>query len=263
MKKIALITGASSGFGEACADAFLAAGYRLILVARNLEKLQQHAAQLRDKASGGKSPGDTSLVHIAQLDMMDAGAVERFVADLPAEFQAIDVLINNAGLALGMEPAHEVDLNDWEVMVDTNIKGLMRMTRHILPGMVQRNCGHIINMGSIAGNWPYPGGNVYGATKAFVQQFTRNLRSDLSGKQIRVTNIEPGMADTNFSLVRMKGDQQKADNVYSGTQALTAVDIAEIILWVASLPPHVNINTLEVMPVCQSWAPFLIDRTGA
>jgi 3-hydroxy acid dehydrogenase/malonic semialdehyde reductase len=251
MPKTALITGASSGFGEACARAFSAAGYSVILVARSLEKLQQLAVELREN----------NAVHIAQVDMMNAASVAAFVDTLPAGFQAIDVLVNNAGLALGMAPAQETELDDWEVMVDTNIKGLMRITHHLLPGMVERNRGHIINMGSIAGNWPYPGGNVYGATKAFVQQFSRNLRADLIGKNIRVTNLEPGMAETRFSIVRMKGDREKADQVYHHTQPLTAGDIADIVLWVASLPPHVNINTLEVMPTCQSWGPFAVDRT--
>ena len=250
MSRIALITGASSGFGEACARAFAAAGYALILVARSEEKLQQLAAELRS----------TTTVHVACADMMDAVAVKALVENLPEPFRAVDVLINNAGLALGVAPAYDADLNDWETMVDTNIKGLMRITHHLLPGMVERNRGHIINMGSVAGNWPYPGGNVYGGTKAFVQQFSRNLRAELLGKQIRVTNLEPGMAETQFSIVRMKGNTEKASQVYENTQPLTAGDIADIALWVASLPPHVNINTLEVMPTCQAWNPFAVSR---
>ena len=250
MSRIALITGASSGFGEACARAFAAAGYALILVARSEEKLQQLAAELRS----------TTAVHVASADMMDAAAVKALVQNLPEPFRAVDVLINNAGLALGVAPAYDADLNDWETMVDTNIKGLMRITHHLLPGMVERNRGHIINMGSVAGSWPYPGGNVYGGTKAFVQQFSRNLRAELLGKQIRVTNLEPGMAETQFSIVRMKGNTEKASQVYENTQPLTAGDIADIALWVASLPPHVNINTLEVMPTCQAWNPFAVSR---
>ena len=250
MSKIALITGASSGFGKACARAFAAAGYALILVARSEEKLQQLAAELRS----------TTTVHVACADMMDAVAVKALVQNLPEPFRAVDVLINNAGLALGVAPAYDADLNDWETMVDTNIKGLMRITHHLLPGMVERNRGHIINMGSVAGSWPYPGGNVYGGTKAFVQQFSRNLRAELLGKQIRVTNLEPGMAETQFSIVRMKGNTEKASQVYENTQPLTAGDIADIALWVASLPPHVNINTLEVMPTCQAWNPFAVSR---
>ena len=250
MSKIALITGASSGFGKACARAFAAAGYALILVARSEEKLQQLAAELRP----------STTVHVACADMMDAVAVKALVQNLPEPFRAVDVLINNAGLALGVAPAYDADLNDWETMVDTNIKGLMRITHHLLPGMVERNRGHIINVGSVAGSWPYPGGNVYGGTKAFVQQFSRNLRAELLGKQIRVTNLEPGMAETQFSIVRMKGNTEKASQVYENTQPLTAGDIADIALWVASLPPHVNINTLEVMPTCQAWNPFAVSR---
>lgn len=250
MSQIVLITGASSGFGEACARKFAAAGYALVLVARSFEKLQLLATELHSQVP----------IYCAQVDMMDAQAVSDFVQDLPQEFQAIDLLINNAGLALGLEPAQESNLTDWEVMIDTNIKGLVRMTRHILPGMVQRQRGQLINMGSIAGSWPYPGGNTYGATKAFVQQFSRNLRADLLGQPIRVTNLEPGMADTNFSNVRMKGDQARADKVYENTRPLTAMDIAEMVFWVASLPPHININTLEVMPTCQAWGPLAVSR---
>lgn len=250
MSRIALITGASSGFGEACARAFAAAGYALILVARSEEKLQQLAAELRSMTA----------VHVACADMMNATAVKALVHDLPEPFRAVDVLINNAGLALGVAPAYEADLADWETMVDTNIKGLMRITHHLLPGMVERNRGHIINIGSVAGNWPYPGGNVYGGTKAFVQQFSRNLRAELLGKHIRETNLEPGMAETQFSIVRMKGNIEKASQVYANTQPLAAEDIAGIALWVASLPPHVNINTLEVMPTCQAWSPFAVSR---
>ena len=250
MSKISLNTGASSGLGKACARAFAAAGYALILVARSEEKLQQLAAELRP----------STTVHVACADMMDAVAVKALVQNLPEPFRAVDVLINNAGLALGVAPAYDADLNDWETMVDTNIKGLMRITHHLLPGMVERNRGHIINMGSVAGSWPYPGGNVYGGTKAFVQQFSRNLRAELLGKQIRVTNLEPGMAETQFSIVRMKGNTEKASQVYENTQPLTAGDIADIALWVASLPPHVNINTLEVMPTCQAWNPFAVSR---
>jgi 3-hydroxy acid dehydrogenase/malonic semialdehyde reductase len=182
------------------------------------------------------------------------------VKDIPEKFGNIDILLNNAGLALGLGPAHETDLDEWETMVDTNIKGLLYMTRQILPAMVARKTGHIINLGSIAGSWPYPGGNTYGATKAFVQQFSRNLRADLAGTGIRVTNIEPGLAESEFSVVRFAGDAEKAAKVYEGTQPLTPGDIAEIIYWTASRPAHVNINAVEVMPVCQSWGNFVIDR---
>lgn len=251
MKKRVLITGASSGFGEACARRFSEAGDDLVLCARRMDRLQA----LNDELSGN------SEVVIQTLDVTDPQAVEGFLEALPQASREIDVLVNNAGLALGLQPAHEADLQDWQTMVDTNIKGLMHMTRLILPGMVQRRRGHIINIGSVAASWPYPGGNAYGATKAFVQQFSRGLKADLVGTPLRVTNIEPGLAETEFSLVRMKGDAQQAADVYQGTQPLTGPDIAEIVYWVTALPPHVNINALEVMPVCQAWSPFAVDRT--
>ncbi|MCG7869152.1 MAG: SDR family oxidoreductase [Candidatus Thiodiazotropha taylori] len=251
MKKRVLITGASSGFGEACARRFSEAGDDLVLCARRMDRLQA----LNDELSGN------SEVVIQTLDVTDPQAVEGFLEALPEASREIDVLVNNAGLALGLQPAHEADLQDWQTMVDTNIKGLMHMTRLILPGMVQRRRGHIINIGSVAASWPYPGGNAYGATKAFVQQFSRGLKADLVGTPLRVTNIEPGLAETEFSLVRMKGDAQQAADVYQGTQPLTGPDIAEIVYWVTALPPHVNINALEVMPVCQAWSPFAVDRT--
>lgn len=250
MPKTVLITGASSGFGAACAEKFVADGAQLVLLARRMDRL----AALKDQL------GNSPQVHIAKLDVTDAAAVTSTLDNLPAEFQNIDVLINNAGLALGLEPAHQTQWSDWETMVHTNILGLLRVTHHLLPGMVKRNTGHIINIGSTAGNWPYPGGNVYGATKAFVQMFSRELRADLLGQQIRVTNIDPGLAQTEFSDVRFKQDKQKADTVYEDTQPLTAEDVADIIHWVTSVPKHVNINTLEVMPVCQAWGPLSVDR---
>jgi NADP-dependent 3-hydroxy acid dehydrogenase YdfG len=179
---------------------------------------------------------------------------------LPDEFKNIDVLINNAGLALGLGPAEEASLKDWEVMVDTNIKGVIYLTRAVLPGMVRRRYGHIINIGSVAGSWPYPGGNVYGGTKAFVQQFSRNLRSDLSGKNIRVTLVEPGMSETEFSLVRFDGNQEKAKAVYHSMDPLSAEDIAETVFWICSMPSHVNVNQIELMPTAQAWAPFSVHR---
>jgi 3-hydroxy acid dehydrogenase/malonic semialdehyde reductase len=173
------------------------------------------------------------------------------------------LLVNNAGLALGLEPAHKASLDDWDTMVDTNIKGVMYCTRAILPGMVARSRGHVVNIGSIAGSWPYPGGNVYGASKAFVQQFSRNLRADLLGTQVRVTNIEPGMAETEFSKVRFKGDDEKAHKVYLGAEPLLPEDIADIVVWVSSVPARVNINSVEVMSVCQSWGPLAVHRAEA
>ncbi len=249
MQKTICITGATSGFGRACAERFAAEGWRLILTGRRVDRLQALQAQL------GAVP-----VHAVELDVRDFSAVEGMVRDLPQDFQAIDVLVNNAGLALGLEGAHQTDIRDWDTMIDTNIKGLCYLTRCILPGMVDRNQGHIINMGSIAGNYPYPGGNVYGATKAFVKQFSRNLLTDLNHTKVRVTNIEPGLSESEFSVVRFHGDKDKADAVYKGTEPLRPVDIAEIVHWVTSVPPHVNINTVEVMPVCQSCGPLAIHR---
>jgi NADP-dependent 3-hydroxy acid dehydrogenase YdfG len=248
--KTIFITGASAGFGEACARAFAAEGNRLILTARRLEKLEELRSELPEAAG----------VHILQLDVRDRAAVDAAVASLPVEFREIDVLVNNAGLALGLKPSHQVDIEDWEVMVDTNIKGLMYCTRAILPGMVERNRGYIVNISSVAASWPYPGGNVYGGSKAFVSQFSRNLRCDLLGTRVRVTCIEPGMAETEFSKVRFKGDDARASLVYAGVEAMSAADIAEIVTWVVSRPVHVNINTLEVMCTDQAWGPFAVHR---
>ncbi|QEM67797.1 SDR family oxidoreductase [Geobacter sp. FeAm09] len=250
------ITGASAGFGAACARIFAQTArqdqaiVRLILTARRIDPLLALQKELAGMAD----------IHIIPLDVRDREAVKGAVDALPPAFREIDVLINNAGLALGLEPAHQVNLDDWETMVDTNIKGLMYCTRLILPGMVARNRGHIVNISSTASSWPYPGGNVYGGTKAFVTQFSRNLRCDLLGTKVRVTCIQPGMAETEFSKVRFKGDDAKAAQVYEGVEALTAVDIAETVLWTVNRPAHVNINTLEVMSIDQAWAPFAIHR---
>jgi NADP-dependent 3-hydroxy acid dehydrogenase YdfG len=172
----------------------------------------------------------------------------------------VDLLVNNAGLALGLEPAQRCDMADWHTMIDTNIKGLLYCTRAILPGMIARDRGHIVNIGSVAGTYPYPGGNVYGASKAFVKQFSRNLRADLLGSRVRVSNLEPGMAESEFSQVRFKGDERQAAQVYAGTEPLRPEDIADIVFWVATRPAHVNINSVEVMPVCQAFAPFAVSR---
>ncbi|MDX1776805.1 MAG: SDR family oxidoreductase [Desulfobulbales bacterium] len=249
MEKTVMITGASAGFGEACARKYAGPDIKLILAARRLGKLEALQQELSD-----------TDIHLLQLDVRDRTAVAEAVASLPQSYRQVDILVNNAGLALGLEPAHAADLDNWDAMVDTNIKGLIYCTREILPGMVQRRQGHIINIGSVAGSTPYPGSNVYGATKAFVKQFTKNLRSDLIGTPIRVTNIEPGLAETEFSLVRFAWDTERAAAVYKGTEPLTAEDIAEIIYWVTGMPPHININSLEVMPVCQAWGPFAIHR---
>lgn len=248
--KTIMITGASAGFGEACARLFATEGNRLILTARRKQRLEELQAQLANKAN----------VHIVQLDVRQREAVEDAVSSLPQGFKDVDVLVNNAGLALGLEPAQRADIEDWEIMVDTNIKGLMYCTRYILPGMVERNRGHIVNISSTAGSWPYPGGNAYGGTKAFVTQFSRNLRADLIGTKVRVTCIQPGMAETEFSNVRFKGNDEMADKVYSGTEPMTATDIAEAVAWVVDRPAHLNINSIEMMPVDQAWGPLAVNR---
>ena len=250
MKKTIFVTGASAGFGAACARLFAARGDRLVLAARREGPLTELADELARHTE----------VHSIAIDVRQRTAVEAAVAGLPPGFREVDVLVNNAGLALGLEPAHEADLDDWETMVDTNIKGLIYCTRFLLPGMVARNRGHIVNIGSVAGSWPYPGGNVYGGTKAFVEQFSRNLRADLLGSRVRVTCLAPGMAGTEFSLVRFKGDATRAEKVYHGAEALTAGDIAEIVGWVTDLPTHVNVNFLEVMSIDQSWGPLAVHR---
>ncbi len=247
--RTAFVTGASNGFGAAIVRRFAAEGVRVVALARRQDRLAGLAAEL----------GDSVLP--VRLDVRDRAAVQDVVAALPAEFAEIDVLVNNAGLAKGLNPAQEADLDDWEEMIDTNCKGLVYCTRTILPGMVERHRGHVVNLGSVAGTYPYPGGNVYGATKAFVHQFSLNLRSDLHGTGVRVTSVEPGLSgDTEFSTVRFGGDQGKADAVYTGTQPLVPADIAEAVYWVVSQPAHVNINTIEMMPVTQSFAPFQVYR---
>ena len=256
MTKVVLITGASSGFGKACAEKFAEAGCTILLAARRLEKLEQQQHRLSARMKGA------AQVRVFQLDVTDANSVGEMLNELGPAADNIDVLVNNAGLALGLEPAYKADLSDWETMVDTNITGLLRMTRAILPGMVKNNSGHIINLGSVAGAWPYPGGNAYGATKAFVKNFSQALRADLLGKNIRVSCIEPGMAETNFSNIRFKGDAELAEQVYKNTQPLTAQDVADIIYWVTTVPSHVNVNSLEVMPVCQAWGPLQVSRSA-
>ncbi len=244
-----LITGATSGFGLACARIFAANNYKLIICGRRKSRLESIKKEL-----------GAVFVHSAVCDVREQNQVSNMLSELPEEVREIDILLNNAGLALGLAPAQEAEMADWEIMVDTNIKGLLYLTRAVIPGMVERGRGHVINMGSVAGRWPYPGANTYGATKAFVEQFSYNLRADLHGTGVRVTNIEPGLAESEFSYVRFNGDQQKADEVYKGTDPLTPEDIAETVFWAANRPAHVNINSLEIMPVCQSWNPFAIHR---
>jgi len=246
---IVFVTGATAGFGAAIARKFIHEGHEVVATGRRSDRL----AALREEL------GPTLCA--VELDVRDRDAVARLPDSLPERFRAVDVLVNNAGLALGLEPAQRADLDDWDTMVDTNIKGLTYVTRALLPGMVERARGHVINLGSVAGEFPYPGGNVYGATKAFVYQFTLNLRADLAGTQVRVTDVEPGLCGgTEFSNVRFKGDDEKARKVYEGTQPLTAEDVAETIYWVASRPSHVNINSVQLMPVCQAFGPFAITR---
>ncbi|MES2117364.1 MAG: SDR family NAD(P)-dependent oxidoreductase [Pseudomonadota bacterium] len=248
---IVFITGATAGFGAAMARTFAGHGHRVIISGRRVERLQALAAEL----------GAAALP--VELDVTDQASVDAALAALPADWQPIDVLINNAGLALGTSPAHEASLADWQTMIATNCAGLVAMTRAILPSMVARGTGTVINIGSTAGAYPYPGGNVYGATKAFVEQFTLNLRADLVGTGVRATNLAPGLCGgTEFSNVRMKGDDAAAAKVYEGTVPLTADDIANTAYWIATLPPHVNINNIEIMPTCQGFGPFAIKRTA-
>jgi 3-hydroxy acid dehydrogenase/malonic semialdehyde reductase len=249
---IVFITGASAGFGAAMARIFVKNGHQVVLAARRKERLDALAAEL----------GESALP--ITMDVTDKASIEEALSMLPQSWRQIDVLVNNAGLALNTRPAHEVPLEDWDTMIDTNVKGLVTMTHALLPAMVERGNGLIINLGSVAGHYPYPGGNVYGATKAFVEQFTLNLRADLVGTGVRATNLAPGLCGgTEFSNVRLKGDDAAAAKVYEGTQPLTAEDIAATAYWVATLPPHVNINLIEMMPTCQGFAPFNIKRQGS
>jgi 3-hydroxy acid dehydrogenase/malonic semialdehyde reductase len=246
------VTGASAGFGEAIARRFAADGARVVVSARRSDRITELAKEL----------GHDVLP--LTLDVRDRAAVADAVSGLPPEFAAIDVLVNNAGLALGLEPAYAASLDDWDAMIDTNCKGLAYCTRAVLPGMVERGHGHVINLGSIAGTYPYPGGNVYGATKAFVHQFSLDLRSDLQGTGVRVTSVEPGLSGgTEFSVVRFGGDRGKAGQVYGGVHPLEAGDVAEAVHWAASLPSHVNINVIEMMPVAQSFGPLAVARQGS
>lgn len=246
-----LITGATSGFGLAAAKLLTKHGYRLILIARRAELLNE----IKDTLG--------SNIHVATVDVTDKQAVQKFFDSLPEDFRSIDVLVNNAGLARGLEPAQEASLEDWEEMVDTNIKGLLNVTRPALEVMKRQRAGLVVNIGSVAGHVPYRGGNVYGATKAFVHQFSRNLRVDLFGTGIKVTNVEPGAAETEFSLVRFKDDKQKANAVYAGWRPLMPEDIANTILWVIEQPPHVNIDNVEVMPLDQAPAGMALNKEAS
>ena len=240
---IALVTGASSGFGQATCRKLIADGYKVIGTARREDKLKSLASEL----------GCNFLPLV--LDVTKKDAVESLLLQLPKEFQPIDILINNAGLALGLESAYQANYDDWETMIETNIIGLVHLTHQILPGMVERNFGYIINLGSVAGSYAYKGGNVYGASKAFVKQFSANLRTDLLGKKIRVTNIEPGLCGgTEFSNVRFHGNNEQAAAVYKGVDYITPDDIANTISWLVNTPPHFNVTSIEIMPVAQAQA---------
>ena len=247
-----LVTGATAGFGEGIARLLVAKNYRVIGTGRRQEKLQKLQAELGD-----------NFIPLC-FDISSREQTQQALASLPDELQNnIDVLVNNAGMALGLEPAHEAKLDDWQQMIDTNVVGVCTMSNLILPSMVQRGSGLIINMGSIAGTYPYPGGNVYGATKAFVKQFSLNLRADLQGTGVRVSNIEPGLCgDTEFSNVRFRGDTDKVKKLYENVDFITPEDIANIVLWLCEQPSHVNINSIEVMPVAQSFAPLAVSRDG-
>jgi 3-hydroxy acid dehydrogenase/malonic semialdehyde reductase len=246
---VALVTGASSGFGWAICHRLARQGYRVVAAARRIDRLHLLREQL----------GDTLFP--IELDVRDPDAVVQAQSKVLDSLGHVDVLINNAGLALGLELAPEANLEDWETMIDTNVTGLTRVTHAFLPSMVKNGRGHVINLGSIAGTYPYPGGNVYGATKAFVAQFSLNLRADLAGTGVRVTDIQPGLCGgTEFSSVRFRGDEQKAASVYDGVTPLTADDIAETVAWVVSLPQHVNVNAIEIMPTAQSFSALHITR---
>ena len=251
MQPTVFITGATAGFGEACARRFAQAGWSMVLTGRREERLLRLADELSGQAE----------VLPLVLDVRDRTAMQAAISQLPEGFNRLRGLINNAGLALGTEAAQACSLDDWETMVDTNIKGLLYSTRLLLPRLIAHGRGaSIVNLGSIAGNWPYPGSHVYGATKAFVRQFSLNLRCDLQGTGVRVTNLEPGLCESEFSLVRFAGDAHRYEAVYAGAEPLQPADIAETIFWLMSQPAHININSLEVMPVTQAWSNFQIER---
>lgn len=246
--KTILITGASAGIGKATAEALAKEGHRLILTGRRGAQLREVAASL------------TVPTHCLVFDVRDRAAIQPALASLPTEFSAIDGLVNNAGLALGLSPFDQCDFTDWETMIETNILGLLAITQAIVPGMKQRGRGHIVNISSTAGNYQYPGANVYGASKAFVTYLSLAMRSDLLGTPVRVTNIEPGMVETDFSNVRFKGDRQRAEAVYQDTSPLQAEDVAETVRWALAQPPHVNINRIELMPTTQAPAGLAVHR---
>ncbi len=245
-----LVTGATAGFGLATAERFARAGARVVAAGRRQERLRALAMRLGPR------------VHPLSLDVRSRAAIEAALASLPRDFAQVDVLVNNAGLALGLETAPRCSLDEWDQMIDTNCRGLATLTRFLLPGMVERGRGHVVNIGSVAGSYPYPGGNVYGATKAFVHQYSLGLRADVVGSGERDTSVEPGMAETECALVRFQGDAEKARAVYQGVTPLTGEDVADAIFWAVTRPPHVNVNSLELMPEQQAFAPFAVKRRG-
>jgi 3-hydroxy acid dehydrogenase / malonic semialdehyde reductase len=243
-----LVTGATSGFGEATCRRFAEAGAKVVATGRRTDRLDLLKRSLGE------------LCHVVAFDVRDRNAVESAIDSLPPAFRTPNVVVANAGLSLGLEPAHKTKVEDWEDMVATNINGMLYTVRAALPGMVERDEGHIVLIGSVGADFPFPGGNVYGATKAFVKQFALNLRADLLGKNVRVTNIEPGLAETEFSLVRFKGDADKAKTPYQGLQPMSADDVAETIFWACTLPRHININRMQMMPVMQGFSAFAFAR---
>ncbi len=247
MSRIAFVTGATAGIGEATVRALVASGWRCVATGRRAERLEALVAEL-----------GADKVHPAVFDVRDEAAMDGAIAALPEGFAAIDLLVNNAGLAQGLTPAQEADLDDWQTMIDTNVTAMVRLTRKLLPGLIERK-GAIVTLGSVAGSYVYPGGNVYAGSKAFANHFTLALRADLHGTGVRVTSIEPGMVETEFTLVRT-GSQQASDDLYAGVDPMTGEDIAETIRWIAELPPHLNINRLELMPVNQDFAGFRVAR---
>ena len=247
MTKTAFVTGATAGIGEATVRALVAGGWRCVATGRRKERLDALVGELGD-----------DKVHAAVFDVRDEDAMDQAIAALPGDFAKIDLLVNNAGLAQGLSPAQEADLDDWQTMIDTNVTAMVKLTRKLLPGLIERK-GAIIALGSVAGNYVYPGGNVYAGSKAFANHFTLALRADLHGTGVRVTSIEPGMVETEFTLVRT-GSQQASDDLYRGSDPMTGEDIAMMIKWVAELPPHLNINRLEPMPVNQDFAGFRVAR---
>lgn len=248
--KTVLVTGATAGIGEACARAFVDAGWRVIATGRRAERLEELVEEL-----------GADRVHPCLFDVRDESARDAALDALPEQFAGIDCLVNNAGLALGTAPAQRADLGQWKTMIETNVTALISLTHKLLPALIERK-GLIVNLSSVAATYPYTGGNVYGGTKAFVRQFSLGLRSDLAGTGVRVTSIEPGLVETEFTLVRTGGDRQASDRLYAGVNPLTGDDIAEVVLWVASQPSHMNVNALELMPVTQSFAGFQVARNG-